>query len=130
MFQENNLLGEDGRTINEKSTPVYSFQLQDTDGTNLDKTEIAALAMYLYDIDSGEIINSRDNQDILDDNNVTVGATGLVEWTMQEDDTAIIGTHKHGKIEKHRAEFILTLTNGQTFKYGELFDIVSFTKTS
>lgn len=49
--------------------------------------DISSLRLTLYDVTTRTILNSRQNQNVLNTNNVTVGATnGLVTWAVQPAD--------------------------------------------
>lgn len=100
-------------TLNEATTGLLTFQLNKVDTAStgtLALGELLTLTLTLYEAESGTILNSRDIQNILNINNVTISTTGLVRWQVQPADTAIIGT---GLIEEHVALFRWTWAAGQ-----------------
>jgi hypothetical protein len=101
---------------NEKTSPVYSFQMTDSaDGTNIDEAALQALTLTYYNVADGTIINSRENQDIKDANQVDVSVAGLVTWGLTTADTIIVDvTTPIGSFEKHRALFTWTYISSDT----------------
>ena len=97
--------------INEKTTPKITATVQDTDGDAISGANLDTLTLTLYNKDdSGNtIINSREAQDVLNTNNVTVDSNGALIWSVQSLDTIIIGTRK---LETHRAVFEWTYSSG------------------
>jgi hypothetical protein len=91
----------------EKTGAVYTATLKDADGTVIPLANISSMTLTLYDVNSDDIINSREDQDVLNDNDVTIHATsGLLTWEMQADDNPIISTTiRVGKREQHKALF-------------------------
>ncbi len=89
--------------VREGSTGTYEATLKDEDGVAIQLASLTSLTLSLYDVDSRQIINERDNQDALNANNVTVHATsGLLTWSVQAADHAVVGTRR---LERHRAVF-------------------------
>ncbi len=78
----------------ENSIAKYTGQLVDENSVGISSTGLTAFTLTLYNIADGAIINTRDGQDVLNDNNVTVGTTGLVTWTIQQVDNPIVDTSK------------------------------------
>lgn len=76
--------------IRENTTPVYTAVIRDENGNVLPDTALDSLLMTYYDVDSGEIINNRNAQNILNANDVTVDNVGQLTWDMRPADTAII----------------------------------------
>ncbi len=97
------------RTVNKLTSLPYTSTLQSntTAGTALALSLIDTVALTLKDVATGTIINSRDEQDAKNANNVTIHATtGLLTWEMQAADNAIVtSTTAHGLLEHHRATF-------------------------
>jgi hypothetical protein len=76
--------------IAEKTTAKITFTLKDEADTVIPLDQIATLTLTLYNEESRTIINTRDAQNVLNLNNVTVHATsGLVTWLLQSADTSI-----------------------------------------
>ena len=94
------------RTVIEGTSMIYTATLQDASGTALPLASIDSLTLTLYDKATGTIINSRNAQDVLNTNQVTVHATsGLLTWTALPADMAIVGTPTAGVLETHVALF-------------------------
>ena len=72
--------------------------------STISAVNLVSLTMTLYDKCSGTIINTRENQDILNTNDVTVDANGLLTWNIQPEDTIIVGENVlDGEYEEHIA---------------------------
>jgi hypothetical protein len=128
--QSNTLLEPEDRIINEGSTRTYKITLLDSDGeTPIPSADVTSILATLYDIETGGIINDREDQSIKNENNGTYHATsGLLTLTLQADDNTVVTERPHGERERHRLELVVTLTNGTIFTYYEEFEIVSFTE--
>lgn len=106
----------------------FTAQLKDG-GSDIAKADLSAITLTLFltrdgtTSPAGTIVNGRDDQDIDDDNDVTISATGLLTWKVQPEDTTIINDEieicEQVQIncrEVHRAIFAWTLTNGREGK--------------
>lgn len=101
--------------VDERTTRVLTATLQSRTGTVITLAEVSTLTLTYYNVADGSTLNSRDGQNVLNTNNVTLHATsGLLTWTMQPADTAIVDDNL--LIERHRALFEWTLTNGEAGK--------------
>ncbi len=89
--------------INEASTAVYTAVLKDENAAVIPAASIDVLTLTLSNVADDAIINSRNGQNVLNANNVTVTAGGVLTWTMQPADTAIIDATR--TLETHRATF-------------------------
>lgn len=97
--------------INEGNTAIYTATLKDEAGTVIPASAISALTITLSNVADGTIINSRNAQDALNANNVTIHATsGLLTYTLQPSDTAIQDDEQ--PYETHRATFQCTYNAG------------------
>lgn len=109
--------------VMEDSAFELTAQLKDTDDSDLALVDIETITLTLFltrDGDTspaGTIINSRDAEDIKNTNEVTIGATGILTWDVQPEDTAIINDEitvcdivQINKREVHRALFEWTKT--------------------
>ena len=72
------------------STPTITGTLYDHDDVALDKASVLSLECRLTDLATGEVINSRNWQDVLDANNGSVAVDGTVTFKMTTADTPII----------------------------------------
>jgi hypothetical protein len=91
---------------------VYTATLEDADGTAIPLANLTTITLTLYDVTSGDIINSREDQDVKNTNNVTVNATsGLLTWAMQAADNPIVNEATDvGEREEHKALFEFTFS--------------------
>lgn len=103
-------LTKDQRTVNEGGSFTYEATLKDEDEVALALASIDSLTLTLVNVADSSVINSRSNQDVKNDNNVTVHATsGLMTWELQPEDTVIIDTTlERDELEAHEATFKLT----------------------
>ena len=97
-------------TVNELTSFEYNTTLRDEAGNLLQLANIVSAKLTLYDYETLEIINDRDGQDVLNANNVTIGATdGQLDWDVQDDDNAIVTAGlTPGEREAHVALFTIT----------------------
>ena len=77
-------------TVNEGATALYSATLKDETGTLINGPALDALTLTVYDVLTREIVNSRNYQDVLNKNNVTISATGDLQWTLTPADNVMI----------------------------------------
>lgn len=101
--------------INEKSTPIVAFKIVDQDGVGF-KPE--TLRLTLYDRKTNTIINSRDAQDVLDNNDVLTDIEGNTTWHMQVLDNIIVTATLTS--EEHIALWHWTWNDGEDSDYYEL----------
>lgn len=94
----------------EQTTPIFSARLRDQNGDAISVDDLTTLTLTYYNKASGARINSRDGQDILNDNDVTVDSEGVVTWNMQVDDTPILDDVRFE--EDHIALFRWTWSSG------------------
>jgi hypothetical protein len=90
-------------SIRENSIAKYTAQLVDEDGVGISSADLNTFTLTLYNLSDGAIINSRNSQDVLNNNNVTVGSTGLVTWSIQQTDSVITDTVNQPEYETHIA---------------------------
>ena len=101
------------RTVLEKTTAQYTATLKDEAGVVIPSADLTTLTLTLYDEATGAIINSRDNQNVLNATGVSIDASGLLTWTMDPDDNAIVDTSlAPGRTELHVARFDFTWSGG------------------
>ena len=100
----------------ELTTAIYTATLQNGAGVPIVKANIVSAQLTLKDVDTGEVINSRLNQNIIDDNNVTIHDTsGLLTWTIQPEDNVLINPARQS--ETHRAVFDIVYSSTQRLRY-------------
>jgi len=87
-------------TLLEGTTGLYSFELVDEAGEGIDSSFLDTLTLSLYDVDSHTILNSRQDQDILNANDGTVETapgppvTTTVTLAIQPADTVILNENR------------------------------------
>ena len=86
---------------------IFTGTLLDVAGVAIPLTSIVSLTLTLTDAKTGAVVNSRNAQNVLNANNVTVNATtGAMQWLVQVADTALYDTSS--SIEDHVAKFVWT----------------------
>ncbi len=99
--------------IDEGTGAIYTATLEDSGGTAIPLANITSITLTLYNVADAAIINSREDQNVLNQNNVTINATsGLLTWTMQAADNPIIDVTLAW--EHHRALFEYTFSGTGT----------------
>lgn len=76
--------------VNEGTSAQYTGQLVDETGSAISGNSLNSLKLTLYDKSTGTILNSRNKQNVLNGNNVTVNSTGYLVWTLSAADNAIV----------------------------------------
>lgn len=123
--------------VNERSAKTVTFTLTDSAGTVVTLATINTAQLTLYDLETynpGDspltgILNNRDLQDVKNANNVTIHVTsGLVTWVSQPDDNVIETPRR--QVERHRAEFRFTLTDGTQLSYQVELEVVNMRKAA
>lgn len=90
----------------ERTSAIYSATLYDQAGAVVPASTLATLTLTLYDVATGTIINSRNAQNVLNLNGVTISEAGAVVWTMLPADNQIVTASR--TYELHRAVFVAT----------------------
>ena len=96
--------------VYEKSTAEFTATVQDENGTAIGSGSLTTLTLTLFDKLTNSIINSRNDQNVLNANGVTVSAQGALVWTMDPLDNQILNAEL--KNEKHVAMFKWTWSAG------------------
>lgn len=95
----------------ESSDIVATFK--DMDGAAIVKANLVSLTATLYDVESDTVINSRDDQNVLDANNGTVATDGTLTLKLGPTDNAIINSRTRvGFTEQHVLLFKWTWNDG------------------
>lgn len=95
--------------ILEGVTFEHQFTIVDEDDVAIPDANLDALALTYYDRATGDVINSREDQDVLNDNNVTV-VNGVVTWSGQVADAAIVTATKDYEVHVALWEFTYETT--------------------
>lgn len=114
------------KSINETSTGRYTATVEDETGGH---PSLDALTLTLYDLATSTIINSRNNQNVLNTNNVTYNSsTGLLTWDLQPADNPIINDALEREV--HVVEFKGTYNGGKVVRHKFSITVINFTKVS
>lgn len=113
--------------ISELSSSVYTATIKNTAGDPVPYTDLDTFTLTLYDTGTGEIINSRDDQNILNANQVTVDSDGLITWNMLPEDNVIV--NDVGANETHAAEFYAIWNGGASaLSHQVVFTVINLRK--
>lgn len=82
-------LNERERRVDEGCTARYQTQFKGETGATIHA--LTTLTLTLYDDSTGTIINSRNQQNVLDQNNVVFSGNTII-WTLQPADNIIVTT--------------------------------------
>jgi hypothetical protein len=96
--------------VAERTTPLYTATLVDEDGAIIPGSTLTTLVLTHYNLATDAILNSRDAQNVLNANNVTVSELGILEWVLQPLDTLIVDDTLC--LETHVALFEFTWNSG------------------
>ena len=77
-------------SVNQGSTFLYQATLKDETGTGIPAASLATFILTYYDFTTGQIINGRAAQNILNANGVTINASGNVAWTGTPSDSVVV----------------------------------------
>lgn len=121
----NPLIANEPSTVDvlEQTTPVYSATLTDEDGNPLPGATLATLTLTLYVVKSDgtlTYLNSRQRQNVLNLNGVTVGADGLVTWPLAVADTTLVEVLA---FERHIALWEWTWPTNKSGKHEIVFTV-------
>lgn len=98
----------------ERSSYQFRAELKDENKAAIPVASLESLTLTLTDERTNVVINSRASQNVLNANNVTVDANGVLIWSLQPEDNAIINTRlQMGEVESHFAVFKWKLLNGK-----------------
>lgn len=106
--------------VRERSSGRVTAVLQDETGAVIPSSSLSTLTLTLYDVATNTILNSRDAQNVLNANNVTVDGSGNLTWTVQPADHAVVSTKPRAR-ERHRGVFDFTWTGGKRDWYAVEF---------
>lgn len=96
----------------EETSGEYTATLTDESGDAINGTVLSTLTLTLYNQDTAlTIINSRNDQNVLNTNGVTIDVNGLLTWTIAPDDNEILNTTLTA--ERHTAQFNWTWGAGK-----------------
>lgn len=91
--------------INERTSAPVTCTLKDEAGVVIPLADIDSIEMTLIETNTGNTVNSRAKQNVLNTNNCSMHATsGLFTWNVQVEDTTV-SVVSVGETEKHLATF-------------------------
>lgn len=93
----------DVRSYLESRNAQYEFDLVDEDGDPVTGAAIEALTLTFYDKLTKAIINTRQDQDVLNKANVTIDNAGHVVWSVQALDSPVLDRKREQ--EQHIGEW-------------------------
>jgi len=96
--------------VPEQSTPTFRSVLTDDLGDPVQGSLLNTLTLTVLQEYTLAVVNDRDDQDVLNDNDVTVDTDGNLIWSMTVDDTVILNNAL--RKEMHRALFAWTFDSG------------------
>jgi hypothetical protein len=94
-----------------------THSIVDQDGAAIAAADLDTLTLTLYDEFSGDVINERDAQDVLNANGTTVNSLGGVEIYLEPDDNIITDSDRYR--EWHVVELVWTYTPSGTTLTGK-----------
>lgn len=107
----------------------YRATIVDTDGSAIPASSITTLTVKLTDINTGSVINSRNDQSLLNANDGTVDSNGLLSWYMRSADNPIVTSSSSASVESHLAMFTVTWLDirgvSQKSKWPVVFNVVN-----
>lgn len=86
--------------------------------TAIAKSALGTVTLTLYDERTSEVINSRNDQDILDANGGSITDAGVLTLKLQADDNVVCGSIAAGRTEPHIARIKFTWTDGELTRTG------------
>lgn len=92
-------------TVNERSSFLFTGKIVDEAGSPIPGSSLSSLTLTLFNAADKSIINSRDDQNVLNANEVTVNESGDLTWNSVAGDSPIVGSVGIGQTEHHVAMF-------------------------
>ncbi len=99
----------------ESQTGIYTATLKDENNDPIASADVSSITMTVIEEESGNVVNSRNSQNVFNTNNCTLGDTdGLFTWNIQTGDTDIVndGTATD-EYEYHLVTIIVTWEGGR-----------------
>jgi hypothetical protein len=106
--------------VNEHSSASFSAELWDEDGAPIGADAVSLARLTLYDVSTGTVLNGRDDQDVLNTNDVVIEdekddsdtiTRTVLRWAMQPDDNRIVNQTRRSA-ERHAALWTIEWTGG------------------
>ena len=107
--------------VQERTSGAYEATLLDEDDAAIAAASIDSITLTLIETRSGDVVNSRSAQSVLNANGGTMHATsGLFRWEWEPEDTAILGSTPNSDIERHLATITVTWDSGTKQQHREV----------
>ena len=116
-----NLQTAKGRIVNvlEGASADVVITFSDAAGNAIAKANLATLKATLYDVESNSVINSRDDQSVLDANDGVVATDGTLTLRLQPEDHVIVTADlPAGSTESHVLRLTWTWSDGVRTRTG------------
>ena len=114
--------------VKEKSTALYQATLKDHTDTVIAASSLDTMTLTLYDVATGDIINSKNGTNVLNTNGVTISGAGALAWIMASADNTI--NTSTSVIEHHKALFQWTWGGGKAGKHEVDIFVENLTKVT
>lgn len=98
--------------ITEGETPQYTATLRDEQGVAVPASALTVARLTLFSAHTNAIVNGRSGQNILNANDVTIGAAGEFVWKLREADTILVDSPRP-KQGHYRAVFVFEWIDAQ-----------------
>jgi hypothetical protein len=96
--------------INERTSAIIQADLIGDSGAPVAGATLTTLTLSLIDAYSGSVLNGRNAQNVLNQNDVTIDSQGHLTWSMRPADNVIV--KDSAPFETHRAIFQGTWSGG------------------
>lgn len=97
--------------IIEGTTPILELVIKDENDNRLAASALDTVTLTYFDARTKAIINSRNAQDVLNDNSVTIDSNGNLLWFLLAADTAASDPEPDEAVRRLVARFIWTWTD-------------------
>lgn len=107
----------------ENQSARVAFTLLDEDDVGVGPSRLLTATLTLIDLETERIINSRNAQNVINANNVTITEEGRVTWDLQGEADNVLVRGDNGlvrwnqQMERHRARFYFTWAQGGQFTH-------------
>lgn len=98
-------------TVTERTSARYTGTLKDETGATVAGSALTTATLTLFDTKTGTILNTRNAQNVLNANDVTISEAGALVWLMAPADNSIVTDTLPA--EGHRAVFSFTWGAGK-----------------
>lgn len=108
----------------EQQTGTFTGVIQDGDGNPIGSNDLTTLTLTITNQADSTVINSRDAQNVLNANDVTLDVSGNLSWDIQAEDNIIVNDEiVPGTVERHEVLFEWTWGAGKSSSELYYFDV-------